>query len=332
MVSFDFDHADFHSLLKDIAVKIGTVMQQDVLRIPPSLGQGYMRAVRLPNGLSVLVTDMTMDVDLKLHRMKKMPAFYIMAFDEVFIRSRLEQKIDDEGVSIYPPIYSAAALHSTLFDTTVIASRGCMISSVRIIFDPRWLSRYFGIEKEDELVMKYIFLKSKKLTLEPIDNDYRKYLEGIFKTEVEDPLYYTILENRVMLLIERFMNRILDKMDEEQYRPLDPVDVYRMMEVEAEITRDDMIVPPTVQEISQKFGISQTRLKTLFKDVYGYPIYEYFQRYRMEKARAMLLSGDHSVKETGYRLGYKSLSNFAKAFRQIFEYAPSDIIKAMKHV
>jgi AraC-like DNA-binding protein len=46
----------------------------------------------------------------------------------------------------------------------------------------------------------------------------------------------------------------------------------------------------------------------------------------------MLLSGDHSVKETGYQLGYKSLSNFAKAFRQIFDYAPSDIIKALRNV
>jgi AraC-like DNA-binding protein len=105
-----------------------------------------------------------------------------------------------------------------------------------------------------------------------------------------------------------------------------------MMEVEAELTKENVMEPPTVQELSMKFGISQTRLKTLFKEVYGYPLYEYFQRYRMEKARAMLLSGEHSVKETGYQLGYKSLSNFAKAFRQIFEYAPSDILKAMKNV
>ncbi len=332
MISLDFDHADFHSLLKDLAARLGTVMQQDVLRVPPALGKGYLRAVRLPNGLSILVSNMSMGVDVKLHRMKKMPAFYVLAFDEVFIRTRLEQKIDDEHVSISPPIYSVAALHSTLFDTTVIATRGCIISSVRIIFDSRWLAKYFGIQKEDELLMKYIFLKSRKLTLEPVDTDYRKYLEEIYETDVEDPLYYTILENRVMLLIERFMNRIMDKMGEGEMKTLRPEDVYKMMEIEAELTRDNVQEPPTIQELSQKFGISQTRLKTMFKEVYGYPMYEYFQRYRMEKARTMLLSGDHSVKETGYQLGYKSLSNFAKAFRQIFEYAPSDIIKALKNV
>jgi AraC-like DNA-binding protein len=332
MISLDVDHADFHSLLKDLAARLGTVMHQNVLHIPPVLGKGYMRAVRLPNGLSVLVTNMSMDVDVRLHRMKKMPAFYILGFDEVFIRTRLEQKIDDEEVSINPPIYSVAALHSTLFDTTVIATRGCIISSLRIIFDHRWLARYFGIDKEDELLMKYIFLKSRKLTIEPLDTDYRKYIEEIYQTDVEDPLYYTILENRVMLLIERFMNRIMDKMDEDNLNTLKPDDVFKMMEVEAELTKENVMEPPTVQELSMKFGISQTRLKTLFKEVYGYPLYEYFQRYRMEKARAMLLSGEHSVKETGYQLGYKSLSNFAKAFRQIFEYAPSDILKAMKNV
>ncbi|HLO81908.1 MAG TPA: AraC family transcriptional regulator [Chitinophagaceae bacterium] len=332
MISLDFDHADFHSLLKDLAARLGTVMHKDVLRVPPALGKGYLRAIRLPNGLSVMVTNMSMDVDVKLHRLKKMPAFYILAFDEIFIRTRLEHKIDNEKVSINPPIYSVAALHSTLFDTTVIATRGCIISSVRIIFDHRWLARYFGIDKEDELLVKYISLKSKKLTLEPLDTDYRMYIEEIYNTDVEDPLYYTILENRVMLLIERFMNRIMDKMDEAELKNLKPDDVFRMMEVEAELTKDNVMEPPTVQELSQQFGISQTRLKTMFKEVYGYPIYEYFQRFRMEKARAMLLSGEHSVKETGYQLGYKSLSNFAKAFRQIFEYAPSDIIKALKNV
>jgi AraC-like DNA-binding protein len=332
MVSLEFDHGNFHSLLKDLSAKLGADLQQDVLHIPPSLGKGYLRAVRLPNGLSVLVSNLSMDADIKLRRMKKLPAFYILAFDEIFIRSSLEQNIDQEKVITNPPIYSASALHSTLFDTTIIATRGCIISSVRIIFDPRWLTKYFGIEKEDDLLMKYIFLKSKKLTLEPIDTDYRKYLEEIFKTDVEDPLYFTILENRVMLLIERFMNRIMDKMGEENYRRLNPEDVFKMMEVESDITRDDAMEPPTVQELSKKFGISQTRLKTLFKEVYGYPIYEYFQRYRMERARAMLLSGEHSVKETGYQLGYKSLSNFAKAFRQIFDYAPSDIIKALRNV
>jgi AraC-like DNA-binding protein len=332
MVSLEFDHGNFHSLLKDLSAKLGADLQQDVLHIPPSLGKGYLRAVRLPNGLSVLVSNLSMDADIKLRRMKKLPAFYILAFDEIFIRSSLEQNIDQEKVITNPPIYSASALHSTLFDTTIIATRGCIISSVRIIFDPRWLTKYFGIEKEDDLLMKYIFLKSKKLTLEPIDTDYRKYLEEIFKTDVEDPLYFTILENRVMLLIERFMNRIMDKMGEENYRRLNPEDVFKMMEVESDITRDDAMEPPTVQELSKKFGISQTRLKTLFKEVYGYPIYEYFQRYRMERARAMLLSGEHSVKETGYQLGYKSLSNFAKAFRHIFDYAPSDIIKALRNV
>lgn len=331
MVSLDFDHADFHTLIKDLAAKMGTFVRQDILNIPPVLGSGYLHALRLPNSLSVLVSDISMNVDVKLHRVKKMPAFYILAFDEIFIRSKFEQKIDDEKLSVNPPIYSAAALHSTLFDTTMIASKGCKLNSVRIIFDPHWLARYFGIEKEDDLLIKYIFLKSKKLTLEPLDTDYRKYIEEIFSADPGDPLFYTIIENRVMLLIERFMNRIMAKIGEGGGSRLRPEDVYKMMEVEAEITGDDLSVPPSVQGLADRFQMGATRLKSMFREVYGYPIYEYYQRYRMEKARMMLLSGDHSVKETGYHLGYKSLSNFAKAFRKVFDYAPGDIIKTMKN-
>lgn len=303
-----------------------------MLRVPSYLGKGYVQAIRLPNGLSIAIGDLAMDSDITIHRRKKEPAFYILGFEEIYIRTKFEQVIGGDAAAFKPPIFSAASLHSTLFDNTVIASRGCTIRSVRIIFDPRWLARYFGIEREDQLLMKYISLKSKKLALEPLDTEYKTFMDDIFRTDPDDPVYFTIIENRIMMLIERFLNRIMAKMEEIGSLNIPTTEVYRMMEVEAELTREDHATAPTVDELSEKFGMSQTRLKKLFREVYGYPMYEYYQRDRMARARAMLLSGSYSVKEVGYATGYRSLSNFAKAFRQVYDYLPSDIIKTRKSV
>lgn len=331
MLYLDIDQADFHSLLKSLALKFNTALSHDTLRIPPYLGKGFVQAIRLPNGLSVAIGDIAMDSDVTIHRQRKEPAFYILSFDEIFIRTRLEHVIGGDSTQIRPPIYSAATLHSTMFDNTVIASRGCVIRSVKIIFDARWLAKYFGIDRDDELLMKYIALKAKKLTLEPLDTGYKKYIDDMLGTDVDDPVYFTIIENRVMLLMERFLNRIMEKMEEVGTARIASADIYKMMEVEAELTRDDLVSAPTVEDLSLKYEMSPTRLKKLFRDVYGYPMYEYFQRHRMGKARALLLSGEYSVKEVGYETGYKSLSNFAKAFRQVFDYLPSDIIKTRKY-
>jgi AraC-like DNA-binding protein len=331
MFYLEVDQADFHSLIKSLASKFGIALEQDTLKVPPYLGKGFVQAIRLPNGLSVAIGDVAMDADVTIHRKRKEPAFYVLSFEEVFIKTKLEQVVGGDSTHFKPPIYSAASLHSTLFDNTIIASRGCIVRSVKIIFDARWLARYFGIDKEDELLRKYIALKAKKLTLEPLDTDYKKYINDILRTDVNDPVYFTIIENRIMLLMERFLNRIMEKMQATDSVKVPAADIYKMMEVEAELTRDDLATAPTVEELSVKYDMSPTRLKKLFRDIYGYPLYEYFQRQRMGKARALLLSGEYSVKEVGYETGYKSLSNFAKAFRQVFDYLPSDIIKTRKY-
>jgi AraC-like DNA-binding protein len=41
----------------------------------------------------------------------------------------------------------------------------------------------------------------------------------------------------------------------------------------------------------------------------------------------MLLEGGHSVKEAGLAVGYKSLSNFSKAFRHVYGVLPGDMVR-----
>ncbi|WP_431211213.1 helix-turn-helix domain-containing protein [Puia sp. P3] len=43
-------------------------------------------------------------------------------------------------------------------------------------------------------------------------------------------------------------------------------------------------------------SISESKLKKDFKLLYGVPVYEYFQKVRMQAAKDKLLAGGHSVK------------------------------------
>ena len=60
---------------------------------------------------------------------------------------------------------------------------------------------------------------------------------------------------------------------------------------------------------------------------YGLPPYEYLQKQRMQKAKMMLLSGNFSIKDVGYTLGYSNLSNFTLAFKKEFGQLPSEVVK-----
>jgi AraC-like DNA-binding protein len=73
-------------------------------------------------------------------------------------------------------------------------------------------------------------------------------------------------------------------------------------------------------------SISESKLKKDFKLIYGVPVYEYFQKARMQVAKDKLLSGDVSVKEVAMELGYSNLSNFTIAFKKEFGLLPSKLL------
>jgi AraC-like DNA-binding protein len=77
-------------------------------------------------------------------------------------------------------------------------------------------------------------------------------------------------------------------------------------------------------------AMSPSKLKILFKEVFGLPVNQYYQKHRMNKAKAMLLSKKYSVREAANELGFSSVSSFNKAFYKIFDELPSEIAISLK--
>jgi AraC-like DNA-binding protein len=96
------------------------------------------------------------------------------------------------------------------------------------------------------------------------------------------------------------------------------------------LTSEKLVLPPSMKELARSVAMSESKLKRIFKIVYGAPVFEYFQKHRMQKARQMLLSGAFSVKDVGYTLGYSNLSNFSVAFKKEFGKLPSEVLKQSK--
>jgi AraC-like DNA-binding protein len=156
--------------------------------------------------------------------------------------------------------------------------------------------------------------------------EYRKLMDGVFQVNLDSPVYYATLENRVMMLMEMFFARLEANVQKARYKRLDKSDIYKMMDIESQLSDPFLGGLPTTDVLAEKYGFSETKLKRLFREIYGYPLYEYYQRCRLERAREMLASGGRSVKETGIAVGYRSLSNFSKAFKHLYGVLPGDLI------
>jgi AraC-like DNA-binding protein len=327
LLEFHFDHTDFQYFLRDFARHMGSELRGDRLYLSPSQGEGYLYACRLPNGLSILISENCFDVDLYLHRKQIDQCYYILCLEEIFIRKDMIEIINGHRAKRHPPIFAGAYLNSTYFDRVTISSRGNGIRLIRCIFDTAWMKKYLGIEKDDAVLKKYLAMRARNLNFDPLDGEYRAHMDAIFDTDPENPLFATITENRIMMLIEIFFTRLFERSRQVSGLRFENDDVFRMMQVEQELMEDVSRNPPTVEELARKHHIGVSRLKRQFKQVYGKPVYEYYQKYRMGKARDLLLSGEFTVKEVGYKLGYQNLSNFANAFKKEFGVLPSELIK-----
>ena len=96
--------------------------------------------------------------------------------------------------------------------------------------------------------------------------------------------------------------------------------------IEKELLKDFTSEPPGIVKLARMAAMSPSKLKSSFKEIYGLPVYQFFQKHRMNKAKSMLLSKKYNVRQVGVEVGYSNLSNFAKAFRKSFDQLPSDLL------
>ncbi|MBO9565798.1 MAG: helix-turn-helix transcriptional regulator [Niastella sp.] len=94
----------------------------------------------------------------------------------------------------------------------------------------------------------------------------------------------------------------------------------------ARIIEERMREPLTINQLAAKVKLSEVKLKSGFKQVYGIPPYTYLLEVRMKKAKLMLLA-EEPIKAIAMTVGYKNESNFCKAFKKICHESPGAWIK-----
>jgi len=85
--------------------------------------------------------------------------------------------------------------------------------------------------------------------------------------------------------------------------------------------------PPRVNELAKFSGMSESKLKRLFKQIFGYSIYNYYQSMRMKEAAYFLKEKKLMVSEVGHMLGFTNLSHFSRVFESHIGVKPKKYSK-----
>ncbi|MDF5709407.1 MAG: AraC family transcriptional regulator [Nostoc sp. S4] len=89
--------------------------------------------------------------------------------------------------------------------------------------------------------------------------------------------------------------------------------------------------PLTLMELSRLVGLNDCTLKRGFREVFGTTVFSYVRNHRLEQARQLLQTRDMNIKEIAYLVGYADPKSFAIAFRKQFGLNPKDYRKERKY-
>jgi AraC-like DNA-binding protein len=85
-----------------------------------------------------------------------------------------------------------------------------------------------------------------------------------------------------------------------------------------------------VSEISAAIGLGINKLNFGFKKIFGLSAAGFIKEFKMQSARQLLESGNYSVSEAAWNVGYTNVSHFSQAFKKKFDILPGSYLQSVK--
>jgi AraC-like DNA-binding protein len=327
-MTLNYKLTSYKAYLEQFAAALNTTIEDNVLTIPEEKGSGYIKLLTFGNSLEAIVYHMRFNFDVLFRREKDEQEYYTLQFDSVTSMSNVEVKIANEKLSDIDQRSAALFLSSYLHDIEVYLSKNIEVKGFRVLIRPEWMREYLKLEGNQDILEEYINLKASGVWSKPIDNESRELFNEIMSNHNPSLLFY---QNRILRIVEIFFEWLYNESQSLTANVHIPrEDIKAAQKVESILTNDVTVLPPTIKELAKTVAMSESKLKKIFKSVYSLPPYEYFQKQRMQKAKMMLLSGNYSIKDVGYTLGYSNLSNFTLAFKKEFKQLPSEVVRSLQ--
>lgn len=327
MTTFTYKLSSYQTFLEDFARFLGTTVEGQVLRIPADQGEGYLRAYSF-EGIDALIYNFSFNEDIVLRRERNNDEFFTLNFDEVTTHNGLHLKIEDEVFNAPDQRNAYLYLTSSLLEMDTSFDKEVNGKGIRVYLTVDWIRKYLRAPEKDDMLEQYIIMKAAGIWQKTIDVESRTLVDDLLADSDQPLLSY---QNKMLRLVEIFFDWLYNEMQQHpSQKLLSRSDILTARRIETLLTKDVTVLPPTIREMSRQFAMSESKLKKVFKAVFSLPPYEYYQKYRMQKARQLLLTGNHSIKDVGYTLGYSNLSNFTLAFKKEFGKLPSEVLREGK--
>ena len=153
-------------------------------------------------------------------------------------------------------------------------------------------------------------------------------LNQLLNYNLGQSIKHLYFKGKAFELLSLYFNRGEDTNIEQCPFLVDETNVNKIRKAK-EIMISRMAEPPTLRELSDEIGLNLKKLKEGFKHIYGDSVYSFLFDYKMEFARNLLESGNHTVNEVGSKVGYSTSSHFISAFKKKYGTTPKKYLMSL---
>ncbi|PUB29366.1 AraC-like DNA-binding protein [Elizabethkingia sp. YR214] len=279
---------------------LGVKIENRRLGIPVKFGKGYCRGFVFNENIRMIISNYELYEDLTI----KNPDIDVA---KKMIFFKLQNVFSKSGIP-------SVMIGTSRLNTDDVISIHSNTATINIEIDACYLgSLFYSYEKSSILkgllqnTQPYLFEQILYPSLQEIVND-------IISENPEEAFELFFLRVKAEELICRLLME-LGKRDDKQLYALNVQDIETIYKIRG-LMLEDLGKPPIISELSALAGMSPTKLKRLFSQIFGNSIFSYYQEFRMKEAAKLLKENRSSVSDVGYRLGFTNLGHFSKVFKQ----------------
>jgi AraC-like DNA-binding protein len=310
-VTFEFELGkDFH-FSSAFGDRFNMPVSDERVYLPETLGVGFIQEVRLPNGLALCLHNYILKENLILKRHGTGSSEMLtIKFD----CRRLPVKLNAEPNE---PLFNESKGCEVEFGTGNFFTELSIPPGQAIVFLVIGISRSILLDLlrlgPDCSSMEQMLKDNKSFVIhEGMTLDMERTLIQVGQINQSTPLASLLYQTKAQELIHQLFTKLLTR-PEAISVALHQEDADKIYEIRAWIVHN-LSVTPVLSDLATKAGMSLTKMKLLFHQIFGKSIYNYYQSERMDEAAQLL---NHlTVSEAGYKVGFTNLSHFTRLFEK----------------
>jgi len=298
------------AILKTLAASLNTEVRNRRLEIPKKYGKGYCRGFVFNQHIRMLISNYELKEDILIGNTEINSLREMIFFKFRNITPLVERLAAEKSINEIPSVLIAT---SRLNTDEVIAIHS-NVATINIEVDVNYLKGLFDLP-EQSLVLQSLLKNTQPLLFEQVVYAaLQKTIDEIITETVNETFELFFLKVKAEELICRLLME-LEKRHEKNLYALNGSDVQNIYKVKKQILTD-LGTPPVIDKLAKLANMSPSKLKRLFKQIFGNSIFNYYQQFRMQEAARLLKEEKLSVSEVGYRLGFSNLSHFTRIFEK----------------